>query len=61
MCELIGAYSLNILAQKHSMEKTLGFTEMTVFKQNSKQKTCKILSENALKITIQANKKVINF
>jgi len=39
MCELIGAHSLNILAQKHSMEKTLGFTEMMVFKQNSKQKT----------------------
>jgi len=67
-CELVGAYILNLITLKHGKsfglyrDDGLGVSDKTPKEiENIKKDICKIFSENVLKITIEANKKIINF
>jgi len=64
-CELVEAYILNLITQKHG--KSFGLYKDDGLRvsnkipkeiENIKKDVCKIFSENGLKITIEANKKL---
>ena len=67
-CELVGSFLLHLIKQKHGMsfglyrDDGLGITNGTPRKVESiKKDLCDIFSRYGLKITIEANKKVVNF
>ena len=67
-CELIGAYMLSLIAPKFKNEVGLYRDDgLAICKatpkeiEKPKQEVCQVFKSNGLKITIEANKKVVNF
>ena len=67
-CELIGAYMLSLIAPKFKNEVGLYRDDgLAICKatpkeiEKTKQEVCQVFKSNDLKITIEANKKVVNF
>ena len=67
-CELIGAYMLSLIAPKFKNEVGLYLDDgLAICKatpkeiEKTKQEVCQVFKSNGLKITIEANKKVVNF
>ena len=67
-CELIGAYMLSLIAPKFKNEVGLYRDDgLAICKatpkeiEKTKQEVFQVLKSNGLKITIEANKKVVNF
>ena len=67
-CELIGAYMLSLIVPKIKNEVGLYRDDgLAIFKATPKeiektnQEVCQVFKSNGLKITIEANKKVVNF
>ena len=67
-CELIGAYMLSLIAPKFKNEVGLYRDDgLAICKatpketEKTKQEVCQVFKSNGLKITIEANKKVVNF
>ena len=68
MCELVGCYLLSLLTERY--EQNIGlyrdnglavFNKMPQEIEKIKKELCKIFRENDLKITIEANKTIVNF
>lgn len=67
-CELVGAYLLHIIKQKHGYnfglyrDDGLGVTQESPRQtEKIKKDLCSIFAKHGLKITIEANKKIVNF
>ena len=67
-CELVGAYLLHIIKEKHGYnfglyrDDGLGITQASPRQaERIKKDLCNIFGKHGLKITIEANKKIVNF